>query len=215
MRLPVTMTSDFICPWCFIGERRLFRAIESLPAEMQVDLSYRPFELNPDMPPGGMDRREYRVAKFGSWARSQAMDAQVAAAGEADGITFSYDRMTRTPNTLLAHRLMWLAASEGRDQRLLADRLFAAYFTEGLDLSDRAVLRGIAAGAGIPTDRADAVLDGREGEQEVRTLVAGAYRRGIQGVPLFEIGGMAVSGAQPVAAIAEVLRRAAGSLAAA
>lgn len=208
-RLPVTMMSDFVCPWCFIGERRLFRAIESLPAELQVDLSYRPFELNPDMPAGGISRREYRVAKFGSWARSQAMDAQVAATGQADGIAFNYDCVMRTPNTLPAHRLMWLAARAGSDQRLLADRLFTAYFTDGLDLSDKAVLRGIAAGAGLPGDRADAVLDGPEGEREVRALVADAYRRGIQGVPLFEIGGMAISGAQSVAVIADALRGAA------
>ncbi len=211
MRLPVTMTSDFVCPWCFIGERRLFGAIESLPAatDVQVDLSYRPFELNPDMPPGGMDRRDYRTAKFGSWARSQAMDAQVAAVGEADGLAFNYDRVARTPNTMLAHRLVWLAANDGSDQGLLADRLFTAYFTAGLDLSDKAVLRGIAVGAGLPAERADAVLDGPAGEREVRALVTDAYCKGIQGVPFFEIGGTAVSGAQSVAVIADALRRAA------
>ena len=215
MRLPVTMTSDFICPWCFIGERRLLRAIESLPAGVHVDLSYRPFELNPDMPAEGLARREYRTAKFGSWARSQAMDAQVAAVGEADGIAFNYDRVARTPNTLVAHRLMWLAAIEGTDQMRFGDRLFTAFFTEGLNLSDKAVLRRIATEGGLPADRTDAILDGPEGEQDVRALVASAYSRGIQGVPLFEIGSMAISGAQPAAALAEALRRAAGSLAAA
>ncbi len=209
MRLAVTMTSDFICPWCFIGERRLRSAIADLPPGVEVDVSYRPFALNPGMPAEGLDRRQYRSAKFGSWARSQALDAQVAAAGEADGIAFNYDRVTRTPNTMLAHRLMWLAAQEGLNQTLLAGRLFTAYFTEGLDLSDKAVLRGIAAGVGMPANRTDAVLDGTAGEQEVRALVDDAYRRGIQGVPYFEVGGMALSGAQPAAVIADVLRRAA------
>ena len=209
MRLPVTMTSDFICPWCFIGERRLFSAIERLPADVQVDVSYRPFELNPDMPAEGKDRKEYRSAKFGSWAKSQAMDAQVAAVGQAAGIAFNYDWVKRTPNTMLAHRLMWAIAYEGGDHGVLATRLFTTYFTDGLDLADRAVLRRIAVDAGVSEERADAVLDGDLGAAEVQALTDEAYRKGIQGVPLFEIGGATISGAQSVEVIEDALRRAA------
>ncbi len=106
MRVTVTITSDFICPWCFIGERRLEKTIATLPPEVQVDLQWRPFELNHDMPVEGMDRMVYRSAKFGSWERSQAMDAEVEAVGKVNGIEFAYDRITRTPNTFAAHRLM-------------------------------------------------------------------------------------------------------------
>lgn len=209
MRLPVTMTSDFICPWCYIGERKLLSAIERLPADVQVDISYRPFELNPDMPAEGRDRKEYRSAKFGSWAKSQALDAQVTDAGKAVGLTFNYGWVKRTPNTVLPHRLMWAVAYEGGDQAVLANRLFAAYFTDGLDLSDHAVLRRIAVEAGLSEARADEVLDGELGTAEVQALTGEAYAKGIHGVPLFEIGGQALSGAQPVEVMEAALRRAA------
>lgn len=208
MRLPVTMTSDFICPWCFIGERKLFDAIARLPADVQVDVSYRPFELNPDMPAEGRDRKEYRSAKFGSWARSQAMDAKVASSGKAVGLDFNYDRVKRTPNTMPAHRLMWAVAYEGGNQGVLATRLFTAYFTDGLDLSDHAVLRRIAVEAGLSEERADTVLDGDLGAAEVHALTQEAYAKGISGAQLFEIGGATLSGAQPVEVIEDALRRA-------
>ena len=208
MRLPITMTSDFICPWCFIGERKLLSAIERLPADVQVDVSYRPFELNPDMPAEGKDRKEYRSAKFGSWAKSQVLDEQVASAGKAVGLDFNYDQVKRTPNTALAHRLMWAMAYEGGDQGALASRLFAAYFTDGLDLSDHAVLRKLAVEAGLSEERADAVLDGDLGAAEYRALTQEAYNKGIHGVPLFEIGSVSLSGAQPVEVIEDALRRA-------
>lgn len=209
MCLAVTMTSDFICPWCYIGERKLLSAIGRLPADVQVDISYRPFELNPDMPAGGLDRKEYRSAKFGSWAKSQALDAEVVGAGKAVGLAFNYDWVKRTPNTMLSHRLMWAMAYEGGDQAVLANRLFTAYFTDGLDLSDRSVLRKIAVEAGLSKARADEVLDGDLGTAEVQALTREAYAKGIHGVPLFEIGGQALSGAQPVEMMEAALHRAA------
>ncbi|MFI4997734.1 MAG: DsbA family protein, partial [Hyphomicrobiales bacterium] len=99
MRIEVAVTSDFICPWCLIGERRLRKAIASLPGEIEVSLAFRPFELNPDMPPQGRDRKAYRVAKFGSLARSEAMDAQIAEIGREEGLAFNFDKMARTPST--------------------------------------------------------------------------------------------------------------------
>ena len=185
------------------------KAIKRRPVDVQFDVSYRPFELNPDMPPEGRDRKAYRTAKFGSWARSQALDEQVAEAGRGEGLAFNYDRVARTPNTMLAHRLMWLAANEGGDQTLLADRLFAACFTDGLDLSDRLVLRDIALKAGLPAERVAAVLHGDLGDAEVRALAAVVCRRGVHSVPLFEVNGVAISGAQSVAVIEDALRRAA------
>jgi predicted DsbA family dithiol-disulfide isomerase len=209
MRIEVAVTSDFICPWCLIGERRLREAIASLPGEVTVKLTFRPFELNPDMPPEGRDRKAYRVAKFGSLARSEAMDAQIAEIGREEGLAFNFDKMARTPSTFAAHRLIWLAQKEG-DEEKLAGLLFRAYFTDGRDLSDRAVLTAIAGEAGLAPARVAAFLDADEGVAQVRELEMQAYRRGITGVPLFEIGGFSVVGAQSPAILAQALRRAAG-----
>ncbi|MFI5014979.1 MAG: DsbA family oxidoreductase [Hyphomicrobiales bacterium] len=208
MQIEVIVTSDFICPWCLIGERRLRKAMQTLPEEVTVKLAFHPFELNPDMPPEGADRKAYRAAKFGSLERSNAMDAQIAAVGRADGIAFNHDRIARAPNTFAAHRLMWLAEREG-DPEKLADLLFTSYFTRGRDLSDCAVLKAIAVEAGLAPARVDAFLDGDEGASQVRALEAQAYRAGVAGVPYFEIGGLGVVGAQSPAILAEALRRAA------
>jgi hypothetical protein len=113
MQIHIDVTSDFICPWCYIGEKRLTQAIASLPVGIDVQLHWLPFELNPDMPTEGMDRRACRSRKFGSWERSQAMDAQTVLSGKGDGATFAYDAITRTPNTFLAHRVSWLRAAFG------------------------------------------------------------------------------------------------------
>ena len=208
MRLPVTMTSDVICPWCYIGERRLMDAISGLPPGVEVDVRYLPFQLNPDMPAEGVTRRQYRIAKFGSWERSMGLDAQVAAVGASVGLAFNYEVVERTPNTTLAHRLIWAMGEQSGDQAALATRLFAAYFTEGADLSDPAVLRRIAEEAGLSAAAIDGVLDGDVGRVEVEALTRAAYARGVQGVPLFEIGGVALSGAQPVEVIEGALLRA-------
>ena len=208
MRVTVTITSDFICPWCFIGERRLERAIATLPPEVQVDLQWRPFELNHDMPVEGMDRMVYRSAKFGSWERSQAMDAEVAAVGKVNGIEFAYDRITRIPNTFAAHRLMWLAGEAG-NPTLLADKLSTAYFTDAFDLSDPEVLKRIGADAGLPAARVAAVIDDGKGAKQVRQLEAEAHRLGIRGVPLLRIGHVVISGARNSAVLAAALRAAA------
>jgi predicted DsbA family dithiol-disulfide isomerase len=209
MRIEVAVTSDFICPWCIIGERRLRKAIASLPSGIEVGLNFRPFELNPDMPAEGRDRKAYRVAKFGSLERSEAMDAQIVAVGKAEGIDFNFGKIIRTPSTFAAHRLMWLAQKEGEPEKL-ADLLFAAYFTEGQDICSRAVLTALAAKAGIAAERAEAFLESDEGAAQVRALEMRAYEAGVDGVPYFEIGGFGVVGAQSPAILADALRRAAG-----
>jgi len=208
MHITVTITSDFICPWCFIGERRLEKAITTLPPEVQIDLQWRPFELNHDMPVEGMDRMVYRSARFGSWERSQAMDAEVAAVGKVNGIEFAYDRIARTPNTFAAHRLTWLAGEAG-NPTLVADKLFTAYFIDALDLSDPEVLKRIGADAGLPAARVAAVIDDGEGAKQVRQLEMEAHRLGIRGVPLLRIGDVVISGARTSAVLAAGLRAAA------
>ena len=133
--LTIDVISDVICPWCLIGKRRLEKALGNRPAVV----SWHPFQLNPDMPREGIDRKSYRIRKFGSWERSQELDAQVAAAGQGEGITFNFDKMDRTPNTLDAHRIIWLAGERGV-QDAVVEAMFLAYFTDGGDLSDRATL---------------------------------------------------------------------------
>ena len=136
MEYGVDVISDVICPWCYIGKRRLERAVRDLGGRHEVRVRWHPFQLNPTMPEGGMDRKDYRTAKFGSWERSQALDAQVAAAGIAEGIAFAFDRIGRTPNTLDAHRLIALAGERGV-QDAVVEAFFRGYFAEARDLGDR------------------------------------------------------------------------------
>ena len=131
-----------ICPWCYIGKRRLEKAIAAHGGPVQV--RWLPFQLNPTMPKEGISRREYRTKKFGSWERSQELDAKVAAAGKAEGIHFAFDQIERTPNTLDAHRLIWLADKEGV-QDAVVEALFRAYFTDGRDISNRQTLLDVVA----------------------------------------------------------------------
>lgn len=206
--IQVSLTSDFICPWCLIGERRLQAAVARLPQDVAVEVRWLPFQLNPTMPKAGIDRRAYRTAKFGSWKHSQALDAEVAAAGRGDGIAFNHAAMLRTPNTWAAHRLMRLAARQGNPTRL-AERLFAGYFIEGHDLSDADQLAALAVEAGLPEAGVKAVIASEEYGDEVRALEAEGRAAGISGVPYFQIGEIAVYGAQPVEVLLDALKQAA------
>ena len=191
--LTIDVISDVICPWCFIGKRRLEKALGGRPATVR----WHPFQLNPDMPREGIDRKEYRIRKFGSWERSLELDAQVAAAGRGEGIAFDFDRMARTPNTLDAHRIIWLAGERGV-QDAVVEALFLAYFTDGRDLSDRATLAEVAAGAGLDRDEVVELLEGDKGLDVVRAGEEQARRIGVSGVPFFVVNGkVALSGAQP------------------
>ena len=205
MIVRVAVTADFICPWCCIGHSYLMQALDNLPVDIEADLHFLPFELNPGMPKEGMDRTAYRSAKFGP-EKARMLDARVTAAGAQAGVGFNLAIITRTPNTRLAHRLMW--AAEGLQARL-AGHLFAAYFTEGLDISQPALLRRLAEQAGMAAASIDAVLDGDAGVREVEQLTHDARLRGVQGVPLFEIGKLRLEGAQPAAAIERAIALAA------
>src|SRR6187200_3759218 len=142
MNLSVEVISDVICPWCFIGKRRLEKAIAM--HDGAVEVRWLPFQLNPSMPKEGISRREYRTKKFGSWERSMELDARVIAVGKEEGIDFSFDRIERTPNTLDAHRLIWLADKEGV-QDAVVESLFQAYFIKGKDIGGRQVLIDVVA----------------------------------------------------------------------
>jgi predicted DsbA family dithiol-disulfide isomerase len=179
MRLDIF--SDTICPWCYVGKRRLARALEARP-QPKLILRWRAFQLNPAMPVEGMSRERYVEAKFGSPDRAKRIYDAVISVGASEGIAFDFDAIRRTPNTLASHRLLRKAAQLGRQDELL-DGLFAAYFVEGRDIGDKAVLAEIAENAGIPD--AGRFLAGVEGAEEVRDEDALARRQGINGVPCF------------------------------
>jgi predicted DsbA family dithiol-disulfide isomerase len=195
MTLIVDVISDVICPWCYIGKRRLEKAIARR-GQRDVRVRWHPFQLNPHLPKEGMNRKEYRTAKFGSWERSLALDAEVTEAGRGEGIPFAFDRIMRTPNTLDAHRLIGLAHTEDV-QDAVVEAVFRAYFAEGRDISNTTVLLGVVAGAGLDRGRAEAVLSGDEGLAAIRAAEEQARRSGVQGVPLFRINNtVALSGAR-------------------
>ena len=206
--IAVEVVSDVICPWCFVGKRRMEQASRLLGDEFRLDVRWRPFQLNPTMPKEGLDRRTYRTAKFGSWEHSQALDAQIAAVGTEVGIAFRHDLMTRTPNTFNAHRLIWLAGQE-RKQDEIVEALFRAYFTEGRDIGDASILADLAAEAGLPRERASDFLRSDHGSAEVTGEEAQARRLGISGVPTILVGGVPVfSGALRAEVMAAKLREA-------
>src|SRR6185436_7748960 len=179
--MEIEIYSDVICPWCLVGKRRLEKALAATGLAREASVTWRPFELNPGMPPEGVERRKYRVAKFGSIEISQSMDARLIAVGREEGIPFAFDRIERTPNTFDAHRLLWFAQREGL-QAPLMEALFRGYFLEGQNIGDRAVLATIAAGVGLDGGR---LLDGSGGTKEVRQEEQRARELGINAVPHF------------------------------
>ena len=187
---------DPICPWCWIGKAHLDRALEGAP-DHPFALSWRPFRLNPDMPPEGADRAAYLEAKFGGRAAAAKVYARVEAAAAEAGLPMDFARIRRTPDTTEAHRLMHWAGIEGR-QTPVAAQLFRRYFQEGQDISDPAVLVEAAAAAGMDRALTAALLAGTEDRDAVREMDAAARGRGVSAVPTFLIGGRWVlQGAQP------------------
>jgi predicted DsbA family dithiol-disulfide isomerase len=197
-----------ICPWCFIGQRRLEKAVAALEGPHEVRVRWLPFQLNPTMPQEGISRREYPTRKFGNWERSQALDARLVVVGEAEGIRFAFDRIERTPNTLHAHRLIWLADKEGVPGAVV-EALFRAYFSEGRDIGDRPALLDVVAGAGLDRRRAADLLEGGEGLGAIQAADALARRLRVEGVPFFVVNEtLTLSGAQPPEAFLAAFRRA-------
>ena len=202
----VQVTYDFICPWCWIGHHHLRAALEQ--SGVAVQLRYMPFELNPDMPMAGIDRKEYRTRKFGSWANSQAKDADLTARGKQAGAEFRFDLVKVTPNSRLAHRLMRLVQGQDAAKQAwqLYDSIYAAYFNQGRDIGALDVLVELAAASGFDATKVRAYLESDEGELEVAAQEEQARQMGVNGVPHFVIGGYQISGAQPVGVIVGALQ---------
>lgn len=208
MNLSVDVISDVICPWCFIGKRRLEKAIAA--HGEPVTVQWHAFQLNPAMPKEGISRREYRIKKFGSWERSMQLDTNIVATGKDEGILFDFDRMDRTPNTVDAHRLIWVADKEGV-QDAVVEALFRAYFTEGRDISSQQTLLEVVAESGLDRERAEAVLKVDEGMEAIKEAGEQARRLRVDSVPFFVINDqITLSGAQQPDTFLEAFRQAGG-----
>lgn len=201
--------SDAICPWCYIGKRQVERALPMLAEEgLHFSVHWHPFQLNPEMPAGGVDRCEYRLKKFGSEERIAEMDRRIVEAAAAVGLDFHPERMRRTPNTVAAHRVIWLAEREGV-QDAVVEALFRGYFCDGADIGDAGTLADLTADAGLERDAVLALLAGEEGKREVLDEDATARRSGLNGVPSFVMQGhILFSGAVPADTMAEAFAKA-------
>jgi predicted DsbA family dithiol-disulfide isomerase len=206
--LKIEVVSDVVCPWCYIGKRRLEKALALVGGELRPEVVWLPFQLNPGMPPEGMPRAEYRRAKFGSVERGRQLDARVAAEGRGEGIEFALERIERTPNTFAAHQLIDLAQERGAGGAVV-DALFRAYFEEARDTGDRAVLLELAEAAGLPRGDVEARWADADQARRVAQLEQSMKERGISGVPTFILERkFGVSGAQSPEALAAAIREA-------
>lgn len=203
--MKIEIYSDVACPWCYIGKTRFEQALERFDGRDAVEVTYRPYQLDPDAPRTAVPMYEYLTQRFGPGSRGMAQ--RVIDLAREDGLTMDYDRGLAA-NTFDAHRVMWLAGREnGVDaQRALANRLFEAHFSEGRDIGDAGVLAQAAESVGMNGDRVRTMLAGNEGVAQVRKQITDARQLGISAVPTFVIDGKyAVQGAQPVDAFREVL----------
>jgi predicted DsbA family dithiol-disulfide isomerase len=212
MTLPIDMVSDVVCPWCFIGKRRLEKAI-ALKPEIPVEVRFRPYFLNPWVPREGISREEYLTTKFGSPERYRGIAQRVAEAAAAEGLTYVIDGIKRQPNTLDCHRLILWAGQAGHAAPM-KQRLMDLYFTEGGDLTDPEVLVGAAADSGLDAERVRQRLATDEDVARVEREANSAKEAGIDGVPCFILGGLlAVQGAQAPDHLAQAIERAANEYA--
>jgi len=188
--------SDPICPWCYIGKANLDRALEAHP-EHPFTIEWHPFQLNPDMPVEGMDRREYLETKFGGKENAAAVYARIDDAAKTAGLSINWEGITRTPNTLNAHRLIHWAGIEGAQTFVVAS-LFKAYFVEGRDIGNIEVLADIADTCGLDAAMMRQLLQGEADLDDIRARDEHARKMGVNGVPTFVIASQhAVPGAQP------------------
>jgi predicted DsbA family dithiol-disulfide isomerase len=203
--IAVDVLTDIVCPWCYIGKRRLAKGLSLRPAA-RYEVRWHPFQLDPSIPSGGLDRQEYLRAKFGEDGRVEAIHERLRELGREDGIDFAFERITHSPNTLDAHRLVRLAVTPELQANLM-ERLFELYFVEGQDIGDRVVLADAAAGVlELDPGEIHAFLAGDGGVEDVRRAVDAARNAGIDGVPCAIIGGKyALMGAQSPETIASAI----------
>lgn len=204
-KIKIDVVSDVVCPWCYIGKRRLEKAIAQVADQVDVELEYHPFELNPDMPLEGRNQKEYLTKKFGSEAKYQQIVDHVTEVAAQEGLKFDFEKQVVSPNTRDAHRLIWFAKKHGK-QIEMKEALMKAYFEQGIDLTKMENLISIATQAGIDPEKIKSFLSSTEGMVEVTTSEMQNAQRGISGVPFYIINNQyGVSGAQPSEVFARAL----------
>ena len=208
--LDVDVISDIMCPWCYIGKRRLERALGQR-AEISVDVRWQPFQLDPTIPREGMDRAEYLNRKFGP-ERAKEVYNRIKQVGAEEGIPFAFDKIKKSPNTIDAHRVIrWAAA--GGDQQAAVEHLFAGYFVEGRDLTNADYLAEMAADAGLEREVVTRLLAGDADRDKIAEEVDLAKRKGVRGVPCFIFGGKyVVTGAQDPTVLVQAIDQAVSDL---
>jgi predicted DsbA family dithiol-disulfide isomerase len=209
--LTIDIVSDVVCPWCYLGEKRLEAALQDEAGPVAV--GWRPYQLDPTIPEGGLDRAEYMEKKFGKSGRLQSVHDNLTRLGAEVGLPFAFDKIKRSPNTLDAHRLIRWAASAGV-QAEVADRLFKAYFVEGRDIGDRKVLVEIAGACGLDANLVEKLLAEGADADLVRQEIEQAQSMGVSGVPFFIFNGrIGVPGAQESSVLRQAIAQARAQMA--
>lgn len=207
----IDIVSDVMCPWCFIGKKRLEKALSMVKGEVDVAIRWLPFQLDATLPPQGKDRRQYLEEKFGGPERADTIYSQIKSAGNNEGIAFDFDAIKISPNTFDAHRLIEIAINQNPPrQNAVVDALFQAFFIDGVNIGDLDNLADIAASVGLDRDKIYAALMGDEAVEETQNMLASVGAAGISGVPFFILDQkFAVSGAQPPEALQQAIKQAA------
>jgi len=201
----VDVVSDIMCPWCYIGKRRLEKALTLIEPGIEVEINWRPYQLDPTIPAEGRDRQKYLSQKFGAPEQIAAVYDPVREAGEVEEIPFDFEKITLSPNTLDAHRLIRWAMESGLQDEM-SERLFKAYFIDGQDLTDNEVLLDLAVEVGLERDVIERLLAGDTDRKTVQEEIAQYQQMGVRSVPTIIVGKKyAVVGAQQPETIAEVI----------
>lgn len=205
--IKIDIVSDVVCPWCYIGKRRIEKAMAALQDEFEFDINYLPFELNPQTPKEGFDQKEYLVRKFGGEEKYNQLVAHIIQVAAAEGLQFNFDKQRIAPNTKDAHRVIWLAKKEGK-QLAVKEALLKAYFEQGVNLTKKENMAAIASSAGLDATKIDSFLDSQEGSEEVKHLEEVNYQRGVTGVPFYIINNKyGISGAQSAEVFIQALQQ--------
>lgn len=204
-KIKIDIVSDVVCPWCYIGKRRIEKAIGQLQGQFEFEVNYLPFELNPGTPPEGFDQKEYLTRKFGSEEKYNQITSHVASVAAGEGLKFDFSKQKISPNTRNAHRIIWLAKQVGK-QLVVKEAYMKAYFEDGVDLSKPENLIAIAVKAGLSEASVTALLNSDDGLQEVIATEQLNQKRGVSGVPFYIINDKyGISGAQPTDSFIQAL----------
>jgi predicted DsbA family dithiol-disulfide isomerase len=205
--IKIDIVSDIVCPWCYIGKRRIEKAMQSLENEYDFDVSFLPFELNPQTPSEGFNQKEYLTKKFGSEEKYNQITSHVTNVAAQEGLQFDFSKQLVSPNTKDAHRVIWFAGKEGK-QLAVKEAFMKAYFEQGIDLTRKENIVSVAASAGLDAIKVASLLDSTEGLNEVDQMEQLNHQRGVSGVPFYIINNQyGISGAQPADVFVQALKQ--------